>query len=214
MWDAGDAAAPLDPTFPPPLVGNCWRPCVHTDRQLGRARSARFPTAYPSTTELDALVVATSGASGEPEGVVLTHDAVAAVRPRATSSRLGIDPDHVTAWLACLPLAHIGGLAVVTRSIVTDTPVIVLPGFEAEAEVELGPRRKGLARLVGGDRTATGSTPLCSPVLPSGTARYQEQPARQRRRHVRHDRDRVPGIVYDGLSPSKGWRSVSPRGSP
>ena len=41
-------------------------------------------------------------------------------------------------WMACLPLAHIGGLAVVTRSIVTGTPVVVLPGFEAETVENAG----------------------------------------------------------------------------
>ena len=62
---------------------------------------------------------------------MLTHDAVAA-SAAATSARLGVDPARHT-WLACLPLAHIGGLAVVTRSIVSGTPLVVLPGFEAEA---------------------------------------------------------------------------------
>ena len=81
-------------------------------------------------------MVATSGTSGQPKGVVLTHEAVAA-SALATSARLGIDPTRHT-WLACLPLAHIGGLAVVTRSIVTGTPVVVLPGFEAEAVEEAG----------------------------------------------------------------------------
>ena len=81
--------------------------------------------------EGDALVVATSGTSGHPKGVVLSHDAVAA-SARATSDRLGIDPARHT-WLACLPLAHIGGLSVVTRSIVTGTPLVAMPGFEAEA---------------------------------------------------------------------------------
>ncbi len=84
----------------------------------------------------DALVVATSGTSGQPKGVVLTHDAVAA-SATATSKRLGIDPDrHV--WMACLPLAHIGGLAVVTRAIVTGTPLVALPGFEADIVEEAG----------------------------------------------------------------------------
>ena len=86
--------------------------------------------------EGDALVVATSGTSGHPKGVVLTHEAVAA-SALATSTRLGVDATRHT-WLACLPLAHIGGLAVVTRSIVTGTPVVVLPGFEAEAVEEAG----------------------------------------------------------------------------
>ncbi len=86
----------------------------------------------------DALVVATSGTSGDPKGVVLTHDAVRA-SALATSARLGVDPAR-DRWVACLPLAHIGGLAVVTRSLLTGTPVTVLDGFDAE-EVE---RQAGL----------------------------------------------------------------------
>ena len=86
--------------------------------------------------EGDALVVATSGTSGHPKAAVLTHDAVAA-SAEATSVRLGVEPDR-HAWMACLPLAHIGGLAVVTRAIVTGTPLVVLPGFEAEAVEDAG----------------------------------------------------------------------------
>ncbi len=77
----------------------------------------------------DALVVTTSGTSGQPKGVVLTHDAIAA-SARATSARLGVDPSRHS-WLACLPLAHIGGMSVVTRSLVTGTPLVVMPGFDA-----------------------------------------------------------------------------------
>jgi O-succinylbenzoic acid--CoA ligase len=81
--------------------------------------------------EGDALVVASSGTAGQPKGVVLTHEAVVA-SARATTARLAVDPSRHS-WLACLPLAHIGGLAVVTRAVVTDTPLLVMPGFEAEA---------------------------------------------------------------------------------
>jgi len=80
--------------------------------------------------EGDALVVASSGTAGQPKGVVLTHEAVAA-SARATTERLAVDPSRHS-WLACLPLAHIGGLAVVTRAVVTGTPLLVMPGFEAE----------------------------------------------------------------------------------
>jgi O-succinylbenzoic acid--CoA ligase len=78
----------------------------------------------------DALVVATSGTTGSPRGVVLTHDAVSA-SALATSTRLGVTADD--AWLACLPLSHVGGLSVVTRAIVTDTRLVVHDGFDAEA---------------------------------------------------------------------------------
>ena len=89
-------------------------------------------------------MVATSGTSGQPKGVVLTHDAIAA-SALATSERLGIDPTRHS-WLACLPLAHIGGLSVVTRSIITGTSLLVVPGFEADAVEEVG--RSGRATHV------------------------------------------------------------------
>ncbi len=68
----------------------------------------------------DALVVATSGTTRAPRGVVLTHDAVRASAV-ATSARLGVT--HTDTWLACLPLSHIGGLSVIARSLVTRNAV-------------------------------------------------------------------------------------------
>jgi len=49
----------------------------------------------------------------------------------ATSARLAVTRDD--RWLACLPLSHVGGLAVVTRAIASDTPLVVHDGFDAEA---------------------------------------------------------------------------------
>src|SRR3546814_3886257 len=82
-------------------------------------RSTRTDTLFPYTPlfrsdepvdQGDALVVATSGTTGTPKGVVLTHDAVLA-SALATSAALGVDP-AADRWLACLPLAHVGGLSV------------------------------------------------------------------------------------------------------
>jgi O-succinylbenzoic acid--CoA ligase len=56
---------------------------------------------------------------------------------RATSDALGVDPSRDT-WLACLPLAHIGGLSVITRALLTDTPLTVLPGFDPDVAETLG----------------------------------------------------------------------------
>lgn len=78
----------------------------------------------------DALVVATSGSTGEPKGVVLTHEAVAA-SATVTSAALGVGPDDH--WLACLPLNHVGGLSVVTRALHVGTKLTVLPRFDATA---------------------------------------------------------------------------------
>ena len=51
---------------------------------------------------------------------------------RATSTALEVDPAR-DRWLACLPLAHVGGLGVVTRALLTDTPLEVHDGFDADA---------------------------------------------------------------------------------
>jgi O-succinylbenzoic acid--CoA ligase len=114
-WAAGDAVLPVDPRWPAP------------------ARAAAMAAARPDVPVLDgdALVLTTSGTAGHPKAVVLTHDAVAASAV-ATSARLAVDPE-ADRWLACLPLAHIGGLAVVLRSVVTGAPCTVHASFDAGA---------------------------------------------------------------------------------
>lgn len=112
-WDDGDAVFPLDPRLPPP------------------AREAVLDAVRPSSPVEpdDALVVATSGTTGVPKAAVLTHAAVAAAA-EATSAHLSVDPDR-DHWLACLPLAHVGGLGVVTRALHTGTPLTVVPDAQA-----------------------------------------------------------------------------------
>jgi O-succinylbenzoic acid--CoA ligase len=135
IWDTGDAAAPLDPRLPP-AARRVLLDALRPTRIVGSDGEQRALPDGVGVEDGDALVVATSGTSGHPKGVVLTHDAIAASAV-ATSARLGVDPArHV--WMACLPLAHIGGLSVVTRSIVSGTPVVVLPGFEAEVVEQAG----------------------------------------------------------------------------
>jgi O-succinylbenzoic acid--CoA ligase len=104
-WDDGDAVLPVDPRLP---------------RAAADALVAAMRVDEPVEAG-DALVVATSGTTGAPKGVVLTHDAVRA-SARSTSARLGVDADG-DRWLSVLPLAHVGGLGVVTRALVTGTPL-------------------------------------------------------------------------------------------
>lgn len=128
VWDTGDAAAPLDPRLPPPAA-QALLSALRPSKVVGSDGSiTRIDGGLP-VEEGDALVLATSGSTGAPRGVVLTRAAVEA-SARATTGRLGVDPGRHH-WLACLPLAHVGGLSVVTRAMVTGTPCTVLPGFDA-----------------------------------------------------------------------------------
>src|SRR5688500_6649126 len=72
-----------------------------------------------SVEDGDAVVVATSGTTGEPKGVVHTHESLRAAAS-ITSARLGVDAAS-DVWLAALPLAHIGGMSVVVRALLTGT---------------------------------------------------------------------------------------------
>lgn len=126
-WDRGDAVLPVDRRLPGPARDRLMAAMapsrvvdVHGERRL----------AGRPVDEGDALVVATSGSTGAPKGVVLTHAAVRAAA-ETTSHRLGVAPDDC--WLACLPLAHVGGLSVVTRALHTGTRLVVHDGFEAQA---------------------------------------------------------------------------------
>ena len=112
-WDAGDAVLPIDPRLP----------------DAARTRLLESVRAGDEVEAGDAVVIATSGTTGEPKGVVLTHAALEAAA-RATSERLGVDPAR-DRWLACIPLAHAGGLGVVVRALVTGTPCIFRDEFEA-----------------------------------------------------------------------------------
>jgi O-succinylbenzoic acid--CoA ligase len=78
-----------------------------------------------AVAEGDGLVIATSGSTGEPKGVVLTHAALAA-HARAVHDHLEVSP-ATDRWLACLPLAHMGGLGVVIRALIGRVGLDVVP---------------------------------------------------------------------------------------
>lgn len=128
VWDRGDAAFPLDRRLPDPAraaVVEAMAPATVIDER-GEASLDGGRPVEPG----DALVVATSGSTGRAKGAVLTHHAVIA-SARATNTRLGVG--HDDHWLACLPLAHVGGLSVVTRALAAGTALTVLDGFDAAA---------------------------------------------------------------------------------
>lgn len=111
VWAAGEAALPLDPRAPDP----------HTARLVERLAPAELRDDSGSHRMADgrpvpdgtALVVTTSGSTGAPQGVVLSHDALAASTSR---SRTRLDAADGVPWLGVLPLHHVAGISVVLRS--------------------------------------------------------------------------------------------------
>ncbi len=145
VWDAGDAATPLDRRLPPP-ARTAALAALAPGAVVGPDGERRTLTGGRPVDPGDALVLATSGSTGEPKGVVLTHAAVAA-SAEATSARLGVDPTR-DCWVACLPLAHVGGLSVICRSLHTGTPVEVLDGFDAVTVTAAARRARADGRRV------------------------------------------------------------------
>jgi len=190
-WDAGDAVLPLDRRLAPPAraevleVLGAGAVVTGTDRET-------LPGGRPVEPG-DALVMATSGTTGTPKGVVLTHDALAA-SARATTARLGLDPDRHR-WLACLPLNHIGGLSVITKAILTGSALTVLPGFERDAVLAAaGPEVvvslvPTALRRVGADKWHT--------VVLGGSAPPEHLPANVVSTYGMTETG--SGIVYDGV---------------
>jgi O-succinylbenzoic acid--CoA ligase len=134
VWDAGDAALPVDQRLPRTAKAALLA-AMRPGAAIGPDGDETVLDGGEPVEPGDALVVATSGSTGTPRGVVFTHLAVEAAA-RACHRRLAVTGDDH--WLACLPLSHIGGLGVVCRSLVTGTRLTVLPGIEGDEVAAAG----------------------------------------------------------------------------
>jgi O-succinylbenzoic acid--CoA ligase len=103
VWDAGTAIAPLNPALARPTL----------------------PTTLP---EGALAVILTSGSTGEPKPVALTRRNFEA-SAQASAALLGVEPGD--RWLCCLPVFHVGGLSIFTRSAIYGTTVVAEPAFDA-----------------------------------------------------------------------------------
>jgi O-succinylbenzoic acid--CoA ligase len=190
-WDGGDAVLPVDQRLARPARAELLAR-LGAGRVVDATGATRLDGGRPVEAG-DALVMATSGTTGTPKGVVLTHDAVLA-SALATSARLGVDPGRHR-WLACLPLNHVGGLTVITKAILTGAGLTVLPRFDADAVLaEAGPDVlvslvPTTLRRVGADRWHT--------VVLGGSAPPGDLPANVRTTYGLTETG--SGVVYDGL---------------
>ena len=134
LWDQGAAAFPLDLRYPPPLRQEVLarvRPTEVWDEHGRRPLPGGEPAA-----EGDAVVLATSGTTAAPKGVVLTHDALDQAA-RITNGAVDADPERDT-WLCCSPVTHAAGLGVVNRALRGGTSLAVHPGFDPAAVAASG----------------------------------------------------------------------------
>jgi o-succinylbenzoate---CoA ligase len=106
--DAAAPAAQLDGllrTFDPDEIEDAGG--VTTVRAAGKSVSAAT-----------AVVVGTSGSTGEPKGVLLSG---AALRHSAVASLARVGAETGQRWLCCLPVTHIAGIQVLVRALVGGT---------------------------------------------------------------------------------------------
>lgn len=172
-WDRGAAVCPVDDRLEPPERDRVLAALAPTHVVDERGARRRWPGGRP-VLDGDAVVVATSGTSGFPKGVVLTHDALAA-SARLTSDRLMIDPAS-DRWLCCLPVAHIGGLSVITRALLTGTALTVHDRFDPAA-VEAAARVERVTRVSLVTRALVQIDPaLFTTVLLGGAAPPAQRP--------------------------------------
>jgi O-succinylbenzoic acid--CoA ligase len=133
----GPAVLPLDSRLPPSRIealldafapDTVERPDgVTGHRPSGLTMSPASPGELPPDV---AVVIATSGSTGEPKGVQLTASALLH-SARASLRRLGAGPGD--RWLCPLPTSHIAGLGVLVRSLVAGTVPMVTDRLDPAA---------------------------------------------------------------------------------
>lgn len=144
VWSRGDAVLPIDPNLPA-IARTALFEALAPTRLIDIAGEETRLEGRPVENG-DALVIATSGSTGVPKGVIHTHESLAA-SARITSAALGVDP-ATDRWLCCLPLTHIAGLAIVMRSRITGTSLEVHHRFDADAVTDAARRGATLTSLV------------------------------------------------------------------
>jgi O-succinylbenzoic acid--CoA ligase len=75
------------------------------------------------------IIISTSGTEGRPRGVMLTNGNLSAA-VKSARARVNLEPGDV--WLVCLPLFHIGGLAILFRCMEVGATVVLHERFDPQ----------------------------------------------------------------------------------
>lgn len=86
-------------------------------------------TPEPMDADAPWVVVPTSGTTGHPKGVTLTGRNLVA---SASASAAFLEHRQGDRWLCVLPLHHVGGLSILTRSLHAGGAVVLEPKFDAQ----------------------------------------------------------------------------------
>jgi len=135
---AGPLAKALDGTGPAILPLDATLPAS----RLRQLTDAIAPGA--GVADDTAVIIATSGSTGEPKGVELSAAALCH-SARASLARLGAwgaapaaDGRDAGGWLCCLPVTHVAGLQVLVRSLLSSSERTVASTLTATALSESG----------------------------------------------------------------------------
>lgn len=109
LWRIGATPAPLSPKLAP------------SEQEAARAALRRAPTGAQA-------ILWTSGTAGRPRGVAIGFEALRASAAGA-AERLSLGNTDV--WLASLSPAHVGGLALITRSILLGGALVAVGPIDA-----------------------------------------------------------------------------------
>jgi O-succinylbenzoic acid--CoA ligase len=133
---SGPAILPVDATLPASKISqllDAFRPGTVIEPD-GGARTRSWAAGVAQET---AVIIGTSGSTGEPKGVELS---AAALRhsARASLGRVGAAPGE--RWLCCLPASHVAGLQVLVRSLESGSEPVAAESASAAVLAASGAR--------------------------------------------------------------------------
>jgi O-succinylbenzoic acid--CoA ligase len=130
---AGIPLLPLHPALPEAdamrLAGSAGALRLGVEQCLAGGPDAAAEAA-PVAADADLFLVPTSGSSGTPKVARLSHRALLAAAA-ALNERLPFGAND--RWILTLPLSHVGGLSVVTRCVLAQRPIVLVPKFSEDA---------------------------------------------------------------------------------
>lgn len=133
LMKLGAEVLPVSPKLPADERSRALRACGATVDLDQPDRLTRTEADLPLLAELDLdrthCRILTSGSTGEPRAIGLTYGNHL-FSAMASAFNLGLNPDD--RWLCVLPMSHISGLAILMRSVIYGTGMVLQDRFSPE----------------------------------------------------------------------------------